>query len=48
MNSPHFLKIAHIDLSSVYGELIKRYIPYNLWQEEIKKTIEEKLKRKKA
>lgn len=47
MNSPQFLRIAHLDLSPLYGELISRYVPYNLWQEQIKKTIEEKLRRKK-
>jgi hypothetical protein len=46
MNSPHFEKISHIDLTYLYDELLRRYVPYNLWQEEIKKVLAAKTSKK--
>lgn len=46
MNSPEFDKISHIDLSYLYPELLRTYVPYNLWQAEIKKVLKEKLQKR--
>lgn len=48
MNSPHFDKISHINISYLYEELKNKKIPYNKWQEEIKKILEGKVKVKGA
>lgn len=45
MNSKYFDRISHIDLSYLYPEFIAKFIPYNLWQREIQKTLEGKIKK---
>ena len=44
MNSTHFDKISHINITYLYEELKTKKIPYNKWQEEIKKILEGKVK----
>lgn len=46
MNSPHFDSISHINISHLYEELKYKRIPYNKWQEEIKKVLDGKVKTK--
>lgn len=46
MNSPHFDKISHINVSHLYEDLKSKKIPYNKWQEEIKKVLDGKVKAK--